>query len=359
MERSRGALLGVEIGDPHPPLADGSWFNRLCSVASRGPAGGRSPTFARPATRRADVRRHGRRVVGLGRAAGAPRLRPRAARNTAEFGLFDVGAGARLLAAAIGRSASCSSRRGRRSRSGASTAAWRPDCSARPTATRWLRRSPASRRAGSPRSTPPRPSAAASSATCTTAPSSAWWRSPWTSAMAHDRFDGDPAGGRAAGRRGARGGQGGAGGAARPRAGHPPGDPRGPRPRRRAVGGGGPLPVPVDLRSTCGPGRRPPSRAPPTSWWPRRSPTSTRHAERHPGLGRHRPAAATAWSSRSTTTATAAPTAARGTGPAGLQRPGRRARRVDGRHQPARRADHSRGAPAPRAASSPGSRCGS
>ena len=68
-----------------------------------------------------------------------------------------------------------------------------------------------------------------------------------------------------------RGGQGGAEGDPRPRPRHPPGDPRGPRPRRRAVGRRRPLAGPGDPRRRRRQrGRRRRSRARRTSWSTRR-----------------------------------------------------------------------------------------
>ena len=91
--------------------------------------------------------------------------------------------------------------------------------------------------AASPRSTARKPSAAASNATCTTARSSGWspGDGPRLGPRAARRTT--PRAGRELVDARARGGEGGAAGAPRPRPRHPPGDPRGPWPRRRAVGG--------------------------------------------------------------------------------------------------------------------------
>ena len=155
---------------------------------------------------------------------------------------------------------------------------------------------------------------------------------------AREKLDARPRGGHGAGGRRPRGGQGGAHGDPRPRARHPPGDPRGPRARRRAVGRRRPI-AGARWRSTCrSPSGRPrPSRAPPTSSSPRRSPTSPATPAR-PGPTCRSPGPATGSSSRSATTATAAPTLERDSGPARAARPGRRHRRHDVRDQPARAA---------------------
>ena len=129
-----------------------------------------------------------------------------------------------------------------------------------------------------------------------------------------------PRGRRPAGGRRPRGGQGGAEGDPRPGAGHPPGDPRGPRPRRRPVRRRRPLARAGDAR-----GRRWPSGPPPTVesaayFVVAEALTNVaRHAARHPGRAWPSPGPATGWSSRSATTASAAPTPRRGTGLQGLR----------------------------------------
>ena len=129
----------------------------------------------------------------------------------------------------------------------------------------------AAARAARRRSTRPRPSAGASSGTCTTVPSSGWWRWPWTSAWPRSAWSGAtirPY--RGPGRTRPRRGQAGDHRAARAGPRHPSGGAGRPRPRRRAVVGGGPLPDPG--RAAGRParsGRRRPSRPRPTSWWAR------------------------------------------------------------------------------------------
>ena len=78
-----------------------------------------------------------------------------------------------------------------------------------------------------------------------------------------------------------------------------------------------PVPVTLDVGGGRAAARRR-SRAPPTSWWPRRSPTSPA-TPTPPGPAWPSPGPATGWSSRCATTAWAAPTRRRGTGLQGLR----------------------------------------
>ena len=90
---------------------------------------------------------------------------------------------------------------------------------------------------------------------------------------------------------GPRGGQGGVERDPRPRARHPSGDPRGPRARRRAVGGRRPVAGPGRRSTSRSPSaRRRPSRARPTSSSPRRSTNVARHSRRDAGQRLDRPA---------------------------------------------------------------------
>ena len=279
LERSRvAALLGVHILDPVPPLQSGLVVQRLRERGQVGaPVEGGRLLPAPPAARRPHAVVSCRRVVrlaGAGRAAALRRVLPD---DSAKFGFFDVGRRTGRL--------------GRRHRAGRLVvllAPWITVAMGRldVAAARWLLgpttgraggpggRSP--RPAGSPPSTAPRPSAAASSATCTTARSSAWSPWPWSWAPPASSFDDDPEEAvRALVAEAHEEAKAALQGAPRPRARHPPGDPRGPRPRRRPVGRGRPLPDPGRARGRRRARGRPPrSRAPPTSWCPRRSPTS-------------------------------------------------------------------------------------
>ncbi len=189
--------------------------------------------------------------------------------------------------------------------------------------------------------TAPRPSAGASSATSTTAPSSA--SSPWPSASARraERLDRGPETG---GRLVVEQSHEEAKAALKEirdlvRGIHPVIlEDRGLDAALSAVVARSPVPVTLDVQV----GRAPAGRGRERRLLRRRRGPDQRGPSRrcHPGVGSTSLRPAIAWSSRSATTASAAPTRRRRHRPARPARPGHRPGRQDARHQPARWADH-------------------
>ena len=180
VERSRiDALMDVRIPDPVPPLTgQGSAAPALGAGQDTGPVEGDRPPRRPLPRRRRRLRADDGGVGRVARPGVHAGVRRRAARRVGEVltSSSSPPAAAPRWRRPSGSSASSSSPRGSPSASPASSWRWPGRCSARTRSRSTPPRSPGSRRAARPPSTAPRPSAGASSATSTTAPSSGWSR---------------------------------------------------------------------------------------------------------------------------------------------------------------------------------------